>query len=297
LREDGSASGQEHATAQLLATRPTAVNLSWALEQVNQALWEKPEEHKYDVALARAYQLMNDDIEVCDQIGQHGLGVLREINSNKQGIADQPLNIMTHCNAGWLATIGIGTALAPVYKAVEAGLNIHVWVSETRPRNQGAALTAWELEQAGVSYTVIADNAAGHLMQTGQVDVCLVGSDRTTSRGDVCNKIGTYMKAVVARENNIPFYAALPVSTIDWQINNGLREIVIEQRSSKEVTHINGKYSGARHGSVLVTPEAANVSNYAFDVTPAKLITGLITEYGVYNANEEDLQKLKNLSR
>jgi methylthioribose-1-phosphate isomerase len=225
-------------------------------------------------------------VATCAAIGEHGLALMREVAEGRGG---GTVNILTHCNAGWLATVDGGTALAPVYRAHDAGVPVHVWVDETRPRNQGAALTAWELGAHGVPFTVIADNAGGHLMQHGRVDLCLVGSDRTTARGDVCNKVGTYLKALAAADNGVPFYVALPHSTLDWSIRDGCAEIPIEERDPDEVTRIAGRTDAGEVVSVSLAPEGAPAANFAFDVTPARLVTGLITERGVCPATEEGL--------
>jgi methylthioribose-1-phosphate isomerase len=280
----------ESACQQLLATRPTAVNLHWAIDRVKTKIKALPEQQRAEQALLEAELIRKEDTMHCEAIGNHGLEVFKEVQSKKPN-PQSTLNILTHCNAGWLATIDWGTALAPIYKAQQSGMDIHVWVDETRPRNQGASLTAWELDQQGIPHTVIADNTGGHLMQHGMVDICLVGSDRTTANGDVCNKIGTYLKALAASDNEIPFYVALPTSTIDWQLDDGLKQIPIEQRSSREVTHIQGLNHGGEITEVqLVTNSPA--ANYAFDVTPARLVSGLITEYGVYQASTSSLQEL-----
>ena len=230
----------------------------------------------------------------CRAIGEHGARLFADLarDKEKQKGAAESLNILTHCNAGWLATVDYGTALAPVYAAFDAGLDLHVWVDETRPRNQGASLTAWELGQHGVPHTVIADNAGGHLMQHGRVDVCITGSDRTTGTGDVCNKIGTYLKALAAHDNGVPFYVALPHSTIDWRLSDGVAEIPIEERDSREVTHVSGMGEDGSVVTVQVTPDGSSAANAAFDVTPARLVAGLITERGVANASSEGLASL-----
>ncbi|ARN74644.1 S-methyl-5-thioribose-1-phosphate isomerase [Oceanicoccus sagamiensis] len=286
LHHDASAANEQAATEQLLATRPTAVNLRWAITRVQNAIKGLAEPERAAAALQEAEAMRLEDSATCEAIGEHGLSMLQTLDHSR------PINILTHCNAGWLATVDWGTALAPIYKAHQAGLDIHIWVDETRPRNQGASLTAWELQQQGIPHTVIADNTGGHLMQQGMVDLCLVGSDRTTASGDVCNKIGTYLKALAASDNHIPFYVALPASTIDWEIDDGLRDIPIEQRSAKEVTHITGiNQHGELHEVQLVANSPA--CNYAFDVTPARLVSGLITEHGIYQADKISLQGLK----
>jgi methylthioribose-1-phosphate isomerase len=232
---------------------------------------------------------------VNESIGRHGLVIFRELLAKKP--AGATLNVLTHCNAGWLACVDWGTALSPIFQAHDAGLPVHVWVDETRPRNQGAALTAWELNQHGVPHTVIVDNAGGHLMQHGRVDLCIVGTDRTTAHGDVCNKIGTYLKALAARDNDVPFYVALPTSTIDWTVRDGVKEIPIEERSGEEVTRLRGKTAAGQIAEIQVTPDGSPASNYGFDVTPARLVTGLITERGVFPAGEAGLAPLQREAR
>ena len=290
LRADPSDAALDHACALLLKTRPTAVNLRWALEQMRSAVSQLPPEKRVRAAYARAAELCDEDVAVNEAIGREGLAILQKISANKE--PGTRLNILTHCNAGWLACVDWGTALAPIFKAQEAGLPLHVWVDETRPRNQGASLTAWELKQQGIPHTVIVDNAGGHLMQHGLVDVCIVGTDRTTARGDVCNKIGTYLKALAARDNNVPFYVALPSSTIDWSIHDGLKEIPIEERSATEVTHLRGKTASGAMAEIQLTPDGSPACNFGFDVTPARLVTGLITEKGVCAASEAGLKSL-----
>jgi methylthioribose-1-phosphate isomerase len=284
----------------LLQTRPTAVNLQWALQRVHSSVFEVARDEQAQAALTVARQLLAEDAASCSAIGDHGLQVLERIWQRKQQSHTDPqqppvLNVLTHCNAGWLATADWGTALAPIYKAHLRGIPIHVWVDETRPRNQGAALTAWELKQQGVAHTVIVDNAGGHLMQHDLVDVCLVGSDRTTASGDVCNKIGTYLKALAAHDNNIPFYAALPVSTVDFNLHDGVRDIPIEERHGEEVSHLAGLDSEGVRRKIQVTPADTRISNFGFDVTPARLITGLITELGIFPATPTGLQALRKL--
>jgi methylthioribose-1-phosphate isomerase len=278
---------------QLNATRPTAINLRWALERVRAKVQPLPPEQRAEVAKAEAAAIADEDVAMCEAIGDHGLRIFQELAAarptERQG---QPFNVLTHCNAGWLATVDWGTALAPIYKAHRAGLNIHVWVDETRPRNQGASLTAFELGKEGVPHTVIVDNAGGHLMQHGQVDAVIVGTDRTTRTGDVCNKIGTYLKALAAHDNGVPFYVALPASTIDWTIADGVAEIPIEARSAMEVTHLQGRDPGGAITTVQLTPDGSAGFNPAFDVTPARLVTALITERGVAAASEAGLKEL-----
>ena len=290
-RTDASDEALKTAYSTLFATRPTAVNLKWALDSVMAALLAVGVQARVATAYAKAAALADDDAETCRSIGEHGLDLVRAAAAKRADIA-APVNILTHCNAGWLATVDWGTALAPIYLAHDAGLPIHVWVDETRPRNQGASLTAWELGKHGVRHTVIADNAGGHLMQHGLVDLCIVGTDRTTARGDVCNKIGTYLKALAARDNGIPFYVALPHSTIDWTIEDGLADISIEQRNATEVTEITGRTATGQLATVTITPPGSPAANYAFDVTPARYVTALITERGVCAASREGLLTL-----
>ncbi|HRC57698.1 MAG TPA: S-methyl-5-thioribose-1-phosphate isomerase, partial [Kofleriaceae bacterium] len=277
----------DRACALLMGTRPTAVNLAWALGTMRAHLSPLAPGDRAAAAYAQAAQICEADVRTNRSLGEHGLPLLRALLARKQPGA--PLQVLTHCNAGWLATVDFGTALAPIYLAHDAGLPLHVWVEETRPRNQGAALTAWELGKHGVPHTVIADNAGGHLMQRAQVDVVIVGTDRTTATGDVCNKIGTYQKALAAHDCGVPFYVAAPSSSIDWAKRDGLREIPIEERAASEVTHVTGR---ARDGSLVevqLTPDDSPAANPAFDVTPARYVTGLITERGVVAAQEQAL--------
>ena len=290
LKQDPGDENFESACQSLQKTRPTAINLKWALDQMRAAVLQAPPPKRLAAAWKRAAQLCDDDVAVNESIGRHGLKIFREIHAKKP--AGERLNILTHCNAGWLACVDWGTASAPIFMAHDAGLPVHVWVDETRPRNQGASLTAWELNQHGVPHTVIVDNAGGHLMQHGLVDVCVVGTDRTTSCGDVCNKIGTYLKALAAYDNEVPFYVGLPGSTIDWTIRDGLKEIPIEERGAGEVTHLRGKTFEGTMTEVQITPDGSPAGNYGFDVTPARLVTQLITEKGVCAASEEGLRKL-----
>ncbi|HJO12920.1 MAG: S-methyl-5-thioribose-1-phosphate isomerase [Gammaproteobacteria bacterium] len=276
------------AREKLLATRPTAVNLGWALEQASSQIDSVDATDRADRALALACQMADKDVQVCQAIGEHGLGLLRQIWQQKED-KSRPLNVLTHCNAGALATVDWGTALAVIYKAHLADIPLHVWVDETRPRNQGASLTCWELEQQGIPYSLIVDNAGGHLMQIGEVDVCIVGSDRTTARGDVCNKIGTYLKALAANDNGVPFYAAVPISSIDFSLTEGPNEIPIEERHPSEITHISGIDGAGNPSTVRLTTQNAKVSNYGFDITPARLVSGIITEQGVFPASAEGL--------
>ena len=282
----------EAAAQRLLKTRPTAVNLHWAIGQQLAVLNNcESAAAAVDRLRAKAVQILEDDVQQCAQIGQHGVRLIEEIHAR----TGKPVNVLTHCNAGWLACVDWGTATSPIYHAFDRGIPIHVWVDETRPRNQGAKLTAWELGQHGVPHTLIADNTGGHLMQHGMVDLAIVGSDRTTRCGDVANKIGTYLKALAAKDNAVPFYVALPSSTIDWSLRDGVREIPIEQRSAQEVKYMDGLSEGTSEGAianVLICPETTPAANYGFDVTPARLVTGLITERGICPASEAGLLSL-----
>ncbi len=291
IAEDPSDDGIEHAATTLAATRPTAVNLAWALAEMRRALAGHAPEQRLAAALARAGVIAEEDVAINRAIGDNGLPLIEAALRAKGGHGR--VDILTHCNAGWLAAVDWGTALAPIYRAHDQGIPIHVWVDETRPRNQGASLTAWELGQHGVPHTVIADNAGGHLMQHGEVDLCIVGTDRTTCTGDVANKIGTYLKALAAHDNGVPFYVALPSPTIDWAIEDGA-QIPIERRGAREVTHIAGwtEASGtekAMRVEVRLTPADSPAANFAFDVTPARLVTALVTERGVCPASREGL--------
>jgi methylthioribose-1-phosphate isomerase len=290
LAADPSDDGVAAASARLLRTRPTAVNLAWAVRRVEEAVTALAPAARAAAAYALAGEIADEDAAMCSAIGDHGLPLVEAAweAKGREGV----VNVLTHCNAGWLATVEWGTATAPIYKAFDAGIPLHVWVDETRPRNQGASLTAWELGDKGVPHSVIVDNAGGHLMQHGMVDLCIVGSDRTTAAGDVGNKIGTYLKALAARDNGVPFYAALPSSTIDWTLRDGVAGIPIEERDPAEVTAISGMDAGGRVVEVRLTPEASPARNYAFDVTPARLVTGIITERGVAEASEEGLASL-----
>jgi len=287
---DPSDAGVQAAYDKLIVTRPTAVNLHWALADMREHLMPLPADQRNAAAWTRAAAIADEDVEINESMGVHGLALLQEIYEAK-GKPDV-LNILTHCNAGWLATVDWGTAIAPIYKAYEAGIPVHVWVDETRPRNQGASLTAWELNHHGVPHTVIADNAGGHLMQHGLVDACIVGTDRTTSTGDVCNKIGTYLKALAAHDNDVPFFVCLPSPTIDWTLKDGVKEIPIEQRSELEQSHMTGKTSDGDIVTVQVVPDGSPCANYGFDVTPAKYVTKLITERGACEASAEGLAAL-----
>jgi len=289
LREDASDDGLERAHQRLLRTRPTAVNLRWALDEMMAALRNRAREERPAAAYARAAEICDEDVEICAAIGRNGLAILEEIAAKKPG---ERLNVLTHCNAGCLATVDWGTATAPVYMAHDKGLDVHVWVDETRPRNQGAALTAWELGNHGVPHTVIPDNTGGHLMQHGLVDLVITGTDRTTGSGDVANKIGTYLKALAARDNGVPFYVALPSPTIDFTLDDGVTEIPIEQRGGEEVSQMTGRTADGRIETVSIVAAGSPVANYAFDVTPARLVTGLITEAGVAEASKEGIARL-----
>ena len=286
LRADPSDEGIERAYAALIATRPTAINLKWALDEMAAAVRNLPREVRVAAGYRRAAEIADEDVAICQAIGRNGLKLIGDIAARKNGA---PVNVLTHCNAGWLATVDWGTATAPIYMAHDAGLGVHVWVDETRPRNQGASLTAWELGHHGVPHTVIADNTGGHLMQHGMVDLAIVGTDRVTARGDVCNKIGTYLKALAARDNDVPFYVALPSPTIDFAVADGIREIPIEQRAGDEQSTVTGRTADGRVETVQVVPDGSPVANYGFDVTPARLVTGLITERGVLAASPESL--------
>ena len=289
MRADPGDAGLERVVALLGATRPTAVNLRWALARMQALLACLAPANRMRAAFDEAGRIADEDVAACAAIGRHGLAILEEIHVRRKG---DTVRVLTHCNAGWLACVDWGTALSPVYAAHEAGIPLHVYVDETRPRNQGAALTAFELGAHGVPHTVIADNTGGHLMQHGQVDVCIVGSDRTTAAGDVANKIGTYLKALAARDNDVPFYAALPSSTIDWTIDDGVRDIPIEERPAREVTHVRGRTDDGRVLEVQAVAPGSAVANPAFDVTPARLVTGIITERGVAPASREGLLSL-----
>ncbi|TQV78350.1 S-methyl-5-thioribose-1-phosphate isomerase [Denitrobaculum tricleocarpae] len=290
LEDDASDARIAQVYETLLSTRPTAVNLRWALDDMRARLLALPREQRQRAAYRRAAEICDEDVEICSSIGDHGRDLISGLweAKDRKGV----INLLTHCNAGWLATVDWGTAIAPIYKAHDAGIPVHVWVDETRPRNQGASLTAWELGRHGVPHTVIVDNVGGHLMQHGQVDACIVGTDRTTAGGDVCNKIGTYLKALAADANSVPFYVALPSPTIDWTIEDGLRDIPIEQRDASEVSHITGRTDQGDVATVKLTPDGSPAANYAFDVTPARYVTGLITERGVCAASRDGLEAL-----
>jgi methylthioribose-1-phosphate isomerase len=286
MRVDGSDAALNQAYATLVATRPTAINLRWALDEMRQTLRPLPPAARPEAAYAKAQEIAEQDVVINQGIGRHGLGLIEAIKARKK--PGERVNVLTHCNAGWLATVDWGTATAPIYQAHDLDLDVHVWVDETRPRNQGASLTAWELGHHGVPHTVIPDNTGGHLMQHGMVDLVIVGTDRVTAGGDVCNKIGTYLKALAARDNGVPFYVALPSPTIDFRIDDG-GQIPIEQRAADEVTMMTGRTADGRIETVRVVAEGSPVANYAFDVTPARLVTGLITERGVLQANRTAL--------
>ncbi|MBN9244586.1 MAG: S-methyl-5-thioribose-1-phosphate isomerase [Mesorhizobium sp.] len=290
MRADASDAGLDAAWEKLHETRPTAINLRWALDAMRALLKPLPPAERAEAAYKRAAEIADEDVELNRAIGENGLAILRKIAATKK--PGEPVNILTHCNAGWLATVDYGTATAPIYLAVEAGIPVHVYVDETRPRNQGAQLTAWEMAGHGVPHTLIVDNAGGHLMQHGAVDMVIVGTDRTTANGDVANKIGTYLKALAAKDNGVPFYVALPSPTIDWTVSDGVKEIPIEERSGDEVSLVWGKTADGTVTQVRISPDASPAGNPAFDVTPARLVTGLITERGVAEASREGLQKL-----
>lgn len=288
MRNEASDAGLARACEVLAATRPTAVNLRWALDEMRTVLEPLAPADRIAAAFSRAAEICDEDVETCRRIGEHGVGLIEAHAAHKKG---ETVNILTHCNAGWLATVDWGTALAPIYKAFDQGISVHVWVDETRPRNQGASLTAFELGAHGVPHTIVADNTGGHLMQAGLVDLCIVGTDRTTANGDVANKIGTYLKALAAKDNGVQFFVALPHSTIDWTLDDG-RKIPIEQRDASEVTHMTGQRPDGTVATVAIAPPGSAAANYAFDVTPARLVTGFITERGVTPASREGLSLL-----
>ena len=290
MREDPSDAALGAAHDKLAATRPTAINLRWALDAVRARLAPLDPRARANSAYAEAKRIADEDVKINYAIGAHGLKILCRLAAEKK--PGEPVSILTHCNAGWLATVDYGTATAPIYLATEQGVNVHVYVDETRPRNQGASLTAWELAHHGAPHTLIVDNAGGHLMQHGLVDMVIVGTDRTTANGDVCNKIGTYLKALAARDNSVPFYVALPSPTIDWTVRDGVKEIPIEERSGDEVNFVQGLSDDGVITRVRVAPEGSRAANPAFDVTPARLVTGLITDRGVAEASPEGLKAL-----
>jgi methylthioribose-1-phosphate isomerase len=286
MRDDRSDVAIDRAYQALIATRPTAINLKWALEEMRRVLRPLPPSARTAAAYARADDIAEEDVTINQGIAKNGLALIEATAAKKPGEA---VNVLTHCNAGWLATVDWGTATAPIYLAHDRGIKVHVWVDETRPRNQGASLTAWELGHHGVPHTVIPDNTGGHLMQHGKVDLVIVGTDRVAANGDVCNKIGTYLKALAAHDNGVPFYVALPSPTIDFSVADGVNQIPIEQRGAEEVTDMTGRTKDGRIETVRIVPEGSPVANYAFDVTPARLVTGLITERGVLKAERTAL--------
>ena len=289
LRQDAGTAAMEQAAAELAATRPTAINLRWALDRLLVRLRNTAASERVAAAYDEAARIADEDVAQNEAIGRHGLPLIEQAAGARGG---KRVNLLTHCNAGWLATVDWGTALSPIYTAHDAGIDLHVWVDETRPRNQGAALTAWELGRHGVPHTLVADNAGGHLMQRGEVDLVIVGTDRVTRQGDVANKIGTYLKALAARDNDVPFWIGLPSSTIDWTVRDGMTEIPIEERAAAEVTHVTGRAKDGTVTTVRVTPGSTPAANPAFDVTPARLVTGLITERGRCAASEQGLVAL-----
>ena len=287
ISADPSDASLKRAIELLGQTRPTATNLFWAMKRCEREIRQLKPAARAEAAWQLAALICEEDVAINRAIGQHGLELIRAARK-----PNHPVNILTHCNAGWLATVDFGTALAPVYAAHDSGIPVHVWVDETRPRNQGASLTAWELAKHGVPHTVIVDNVGGHLMQHGMVDLCIVGTDRTTATGDVANKVGTYLKALAARDNNVPFYVALPSPSIDWKLTNGITEIPIEQRDGTEVTHITGQTRQGKIETISLTPPGSPAANFAFDVTPARLVTALITERGICPASSDGLRAL-----
>ncbi len=286
MAADTSDAALQSAYDMLLATRPTASNLRWALDDMRTTLSPLEANARRAAAHERARRIADEDVEICRQIGIHGLALFKDLASKKK---DGPINVLTHCNAGWLATVDWGTAMAPIYMAHDKGIDVHVWVDETRPRNQGSFLTAWELGHHGVPHTVIADNVGGHLMQHGQVDLCITGTDHTAASGDIANKIGTYLKALAAHDNDVPFYVALPSPTIDWTITDGIADIPIEQRDAVELKEVRGRTNAGTLETVSIIAPGSNAANYAFDVTPARLVTGFITERGIAEASREGL--------
>ena len=296
MLENGSDMHLKASAAQLIASRPTAVNLKWAVQRMLDVLLPLPIEDRLQAAWQEAAVICEEDVLLNQAIGAHGLDLIRQQHKQKS----RTINILTHCNAGWLATVDFGTALAPIYAAHDAGIDVHVWVDETRPRNQGASLTAWELGQHGVPHTVISDNAGGHLMQHGQVDMVIVGADRVTGTGDVCNKIGTYLKALAAFDSaafghQVPFYAAVPSPTIDWDLDDGIRQIEIEERHADELAWMSGRLASGEIASVNILPYGTRVANPAFDVTPARLVTGIITEQGVFAPRQLNMMQRAHL--
>ncbi len=292
MRADPCDAALQAAFDTLIATRPTAVNLRWALEDMRVRLMPLTAGERFAAAYARAGEIADEDVEINRRIGEHGLPLLQEVAERKGRV-----NVLTHCNAGWIATTDWGTATSPIYQAHNAGIDVHVWVDETRPRNQGAFLTAWELHQHGVPHTVIVDNAGGHLMQHGEVDLVMTGTDRVAANGDVCNKIGTYLKALAAQDNDVPFYVCLPSPTIDWRIDDGVRDIPIEERDGAEVTHLAALMDDGSVEPARVVSTGSRVANPAFDVTPARLVTGLITERGIAEASPQGLKAMFGAER
>ncbi len=292
LLEDPSDAALAAASSRLIAARPTAVNLAWAVARMARVVAPLAGRERAQAAWREASAIAEEDVARCRKIGEHGAQLMATIAERRSAGAEGPVNILTHCNAGWLATVDHGTALAPIYEARSRGLDVHVWVDETRPRNQGAALTAFELGQEGIAHTVIVDNAGGHLMQHGRVDMVLVGADRITRTGDVANKIGTYLKALAARDTGVPFHVAAPSSTIDWRLTDGVGEIPIEERDGLEVTEVSGALADGSEGRVRVTAPGSAAANFAFDVTPARLVSGLITERGLCSADEAAISGL-----
>ena len=290
MTRDASDSNLDQAWEELNATRPTAINLRWALNEMRDLLAGVPHGERAAVAHQRALEICDEDVECNRMIGVHGLEIIQQIAATKK--PGEAVNILTHCNAGWLATVDWGTATSPMYHAHRAGIAVHIWIDETRPRNQGALLTSWEMNSHAIPHHLIVDNAGGHLMQQGLVDLVIVGTDRTTAHGDVCNKIGTYLKALAAKDNDVPFYVALPSPTIDWTLGDGLSGIPIEERDGGEVTHVQGKFPDGTIGAVQISPDGTPGANPAFDVTPGRLVTGLITERGICAASPEALAGL-----
>ncbi|MDD2462996.1 MAG: S-methyl-5-thioribose-1-phosphate isomerase [Desulfobulbus sp.] len=286
LRESVQSEALQDMATRLIACRPTAINLRWAVERMLGLLLPLPEEKRLAEAYLEAGRICEEDVAANEALGSHGAKLIADVYAKNGG---KPVNVLTHCNAGWLATVDWGTALAPIFKATQSGIQVHVWVDETRPRNQGASLTAWELVAAGIPHHLIVDNAGGHLMQHGQVDLCIVGTDRTTASGDVCNKIGTYLKALAAADNKVPFYVALPGSTVDWSVSDGVAEIPIEERSQEEVLQLMGLDTSGSVQQFSIAPSATPAVNPAFDVTPARLVSGLITERGICAASRKGL--------
>ena len=289
MKKDPSDKNLNYSINFLKNARPTAVNLSWALEFMKKKLLDVEISNRSNESMKIAEEISDNDIKCCKKIAENGLKIIRNIKKKKK---NKTINILTHCNAGWLATVDWGTALSPIFLAHRKKIKIHVWVDETRPRNQGSSLTAWELLQEKIPHTIITDNAGGHIMQHGMVDMCITGSDRTTANGDVCNKIGTYLKALSAHDNNIPFYVALPSSTIDLKSKNYLKDVPIEERNPNELTHINGLDSKGKKIQIRITPKGSKISNYSFDVTPAKYVTRLITEKGIHKPTKNEIKKI-----